>query len=112
MNIGKLFAEDFSEPLFVVRVHEGEEQADGYRLDFGFLEGGDRFFHAVFVERGDLTLRPHPFADGKAQLARDERGGTVPCQVVERGSVLAADLQHVPEPFRGDDGGLGALAFQ
>ena len=65
MDVGKFFAEDFPDTPFVLRVHEGEEQADGDRLDFGILEGGDRFFEGVFVQRCDLPFRPHPLADGK-----------------------------------------------
>ena len=58
------------------------------------------------------AVRPHPLAHGEPQLARHERRRAVRGQVVERGAVLAADLDHVAEALGRHERGAGAAPLE
>ncbi len=56
------------------------------------------------VQRDDHPVRPGALDHGVPQFAGHQRGWAVPGEVVERGPVLAADLDDVGEPVRGHQG--------
>ena len=64
---------------------------------------------------------PHPandavgrdaLGDRKTQIPRNGCRGAIDGQVIERGPVLATDLNHVPEPFAANERGARALSFE
>ena len=105
-------AQRLADPPLVLRVQEREEQADRDRLDPRRAHGLDRRRERPLVERHDDAVGPHPLAHGEPQLARDERRRAVRRQVVERGPVLAADLDHVAEALGRDERGAGAAPLE
>ena len=113
VQVGQRLAQRFADPLFVLGVHEREEQAHGDGLDLRLFDGGDGLSSGSSSSRGEhLAVRSHPLLDGEAQPARDEGRRAVLGQVVEGGAVLAGYLQHVPEALGGDEGRAGAAALQ
>ena len=93
-------------------MQEREEQADRDRLDLGSRQTRDRLLQRARVERDEHPFRPHALAHREAELARDERRGLVRGEVVERGAVLAADLENVAEPLGGDERRTRAAPLQ
>src|SRR5918999_1042111 len=112
VHVGERLSERLADPLFVLGVHEREQEAHRDGLDFGLFDRSDEALQATFVQRCDLPLRAHPLRDREAQVARDEGGRAVPGEVVEGGTVLARDLQHVPEALRRHERRPGPAAFE
>ena len=112
MHVWERLAQRLPDPLFVIRVHEGEEEAYGNRLDIGLADGRDGLVQALFVEGFDLAFGSHSLSNREAQVSGDEGGWTVLRQVVEGGAVLAGYLQHVLETLRGHERRAGPVAFQ
>src|SRR5215203_654651 len=88
VKIGQCLPQRITHLSLVVGVHEREEQAHGDGLDFGLFHRGNGLLQAIFVERGDLALRSHPFGDHEAQFAWYEGWWAVVGQVVEGRTVL------------------------
>ena len=93
-------------------VQEGEHQRHG---DGGRARGADRLDqrrHLVLRQRRHLlALGVDAAGDLEAPAARDEHGRPVLEQVVEVAAGAAAELQHVAEAARRDEGGVGALSL-
>jgi hypothetical protein len=80
----------------------GEQQAHRHGLR---LQPPHRAHHPIDFRIGQrddhFTGRTGPLNNGHYQLVRHERFGAGDGQVVERGTVLPGDLQHIGEPVGG-----------
>jgi hypothetical protein len=84
----------------VSRVCEREEERDGDRLHPGRAKALGRRLDARRIERNDdLALRVDALPRLEAQLARNEGLRLRKGEVVEAGTHLRPDLEHVAEPF-------------
>ena len=112
MDVAERLAHRLADALLVLGVQEREQQADGDGVDLGLAQRLDRRLEALLVERLELAVRPHPLADGEAAVARHERLGAALGEVVERGQVLARELDQVAETLGGDERGARAAALE
>ena len=112
VDVPERLAHRLADAALVVGVQEGEQQADRHRLDLRLAQRLDRLAHAVLVERLDLAVGPHALADGEAQVARHERLGPALGEVVERGAVLARELDQVAEALGRHERRAGAAALE
>ena len=112
VDVAERLAHRLADALLVLGVQEREQQADRDGVDLGLAQRVDRLLHAGVVERLDLALRAHPLAHGEAQVARDERLRPPLGQVVERGAVLAGELDQVAEAGGRDERGARAAALE
>ena len=97
MDVRRDLANNVADALLVRRVGEREQQADGHRVDIGLGDGLSRTSDAVLVELDLHAVRPDALGHRETQFARHEGAGRTLGEVVERGSVLPADLDHVAE---------------
>ena len=89
------------------------EEADGDRVDLERAEPCGQLPHLRLVERQhDRAVRRRSLADLEAQPSLDERRRLAPEEVVHVRDPQAPELEHVAEPPRRDEGGLGAETLQ
>ena len=112
MGVGQRLADRLADALLVLRVQEGEQEADRDGLDLGLPQRGDDLGQRVLVERLQLAVGPHPLAHAEAQVAGDERGRAAAREVVEVRPGLAADLQDVAEALGRHERRARAAALQ
>ena len=112
MDVAERLAHGLADAALVLGVQEREQQAHRDRLDVGLAQRLDRLAHAVVVERLELAVRAHALAHGEAQVARHERLGAALGEVVERGAVLARELDQVAEALGRDERGARAAALE
>ena len=111
-HAGQLLGEDRADPLLVLRVDVGVEQADGDRLDLLAPQDRGRRAHGVVLERPQhLAGRAEPLGDGHRAVARDERLRLLELRVVERRPHLARDLEQVAEALGRDEAAARDLAL-
>ena len=86
------------------------EQTDGNRFNAlvqHILHGA---VHIGFIQGPQhLAFEVQPFADFQTELPLDQGWGLLILEVIEPGDAVAPELQDVPEPLGGDQGGLGPL---
>jgi len=105
--------EDLPRLPLVVRAEEGAEERDRHRLDPGRAEEGKKAAEPAPVEGPDaVPVGIDPLPDLEPELAGDDRPGAVEEEIVERGAVLAPDLQDIAEPLRRDEGRAGELSLE
>jgi hypothetical protein len=112
VQLGQGLPQRVPDQLLMRRMDEREEQAHRDGLD---VRGGDRFDrppHRGRIDRHDNAVRPDPLGDREAEVPRHKRLGRRQRQVVERGPVLAGNLDHVAEVLRGHQCGAGAPPFE
>jgi hypothetical protein len=93
-------------------MQEPEEQAHSDRVN---PRRGDRIDgrrQTLGIQGSDDPARAHPFPDHESQVARHQRRRPVPGEVVERGAVLPADLDQIPETLGGDQRSAAAPSLQ
>ena len=105
-RFGKHLLHDLARAPLMLRIAVGMEVADAERLHAFLPERPGRLGDRPLVERRHHGPgRVEPLRDAEAEVARRQRPRLLEQQVVERGPDLALDLQHVPEPVRGDEAG-------
>ena len=109
-RFGERLVHDLARPILVRGIQVGVEIADRDRFHALVLQlpggGRDRFF---VQRRHHFARRVQPLRDSEAQVPRREGAGLFELEVVERWPDLTLDLQHVPEPFGGDEPGGSKL---
>ena len=93
-------------------VQEPEQQAHRHGVGIRFPQHVDDALDLPVLQRNDHAVRAHALPHREPKLSRDELRWTIPGQVVERGPVLAPDLDDVAEAIRGDERGPRATAFE
>ena len=97
----------------VRRPQEAEEQTyrGGFRLELTHFFGKAlKRFAAQWSANG--AVRAHAFIDLESKLSLNQRRRPARLNVVERGTILAGDLQHIAEPGRCDQCRTRALALE
>ena len=101
---GSSSARIVADPLLVLLVDVGVEQADGDRLDLLAPQDRRRRAHRVVVERPQhLARRAEPLGDRHRPVAGDQRRRLLELRVVERRPHLARDLEQVAEALGRDE---------
>ena len=112
-QVGMFSPDQAGQSFLVLRIGVGVDQADGQRLDAGGADLVDHLLGLPAIQgMNDRAPRVHPFGDFPAQAPRDQVGRLVPVPVVELGHSDAPQLQHVPKPLGGNQGGAGSAALQ
>ncbi len=103
VDVGQPGADGRADALLMLRSQEGEQQADGHRLDARRRHLFDHLGQRRLVQRrDDFTVRANPLSHLEAPFARHQRRRLVGNEGVEVGPVLPPDFQHVGEACRGD----------
>ncbi len=112
VQLGARGQERRADLALVRRVGVGVQQAHGHRLDARVLHRLDGGGQGLGVDRPGLALGRDPLRDHDPPLPRHQGRRPVLGQVVQRGPVLAADLDHVPEALGGDQRGGRAAPLE
>ena len=111
-QVGQGVAQRLLDAPLVVRIDEGEQEADGTGLG---PAGDDRAGQPVDLCIRHLqpyrAVRQHPFRHLEPVLARHQGGRIVLLEVEHVGTDLPADLQEVAEALGGDQQDLAAAAL-
>ena len=102
-RLGQLRPQDLRHARLVLRVAEGEQQADRHGFDACAREAPGRPLHARLVELANHALRAHPLVDLDAQAPLDHRRRRRLVQAIEVRARLAAEEQQVAEALGGDE---------
>lgn len=97
IDIGADFRRQLGDAGFMGRVRVGVQEAHRQAAHAGRLQLAQHLARLLLVQcRNRASLVIHPFAYGKAQMARHQRAGGAPMYVVDvRLARCAADLQHI-----------------
>ena len=111
--IGQGRAQPGADGSLVGVVEERVQETDGDRLDVVALDEVDGVVDVLVAQRfHEGALGVDALGDLQAMVARHQHRGGVLEEVVEGGARGAAQLQHVAEAPRGDEGRARALALQ
>ncbi len=112
-NARELLREDRADPLLVLRIDVGVEEADGDRLDpFASKEAAASRTDASSRGRQHLALRAEPLGDDDRAVARDEGLRLLELRVVQGRAYLAGDLEQVAKPVRRDEAAARDVALR
>jgi hypothetical protein len=112
VDVGQGLAHRVGDGALVLGMAEGEQQAHRDRLHVGVAQARHGPLHAGRIQRLDLAVGAHPLGNREPQLPGDEGRRPVLRQVVERGAVLAGDLEHVAKALGRDERGARAAALE
>ncbi len=106
------FAGGLGDQTLVLRIEEGEQEADRQRLHALRLKLVQEALHPRRVQALEhLSVGVQPLVRLQPQLVRHQGRRPPRRQIVEAGARLAADDEEITEAVGGDERGLGALTL-